>query len=229
MKRITLFLLLAVGLMACEKSEKKNNALQVNPTSITYNSGDDTPITVADGAAFTIITADSCVAQPLEDGTGIRGFMVGQTVVTVTSNGKSAQIPVTVAPKITEIKDPALLFGGSRQDVKDAMGEPKQTGTDNLYYDLTEDGSVYAAYKFEDNKLTRIYVYPETNEAIQTFYKYLNERYFIEVVNDKTAYYYNHFNVNYASLKVYLGYTDLGDDGFWFAEYRAFDPAHPYD
>ena len=93
MKRITLFLLLAVGLMACEKSEKKNNALQVNPTSITCNSGESTLITVADGTDFTITTADSCVAQPLEDGTGIRGFMVGQTVVTVTPTAKVRKYP----------------------------------------------------------------------------------------------------------------------------------------
>ncbi|MBR6354443.1 MAG: hypothetical protein IKS01_01540 [Paludibacteraceae bacterium] len=224
MKRITLFLLLAVGLMACEKSEKKNTALEVNPTSITCNSGDETPITVADGAAFTITTADSCVAQPLADGTGVRGFMVGQTVVTVTSNGKSAQIPVTVAPKITEFQDPALLFGGTMQDVKDVLGEPKQTANNNLYYNVTEDGSIYAAYKFENGKLTRIYVYL-TDEKIGSFYKYLNERYFIEVVDEQTAHYYNHFNLNFASLKVHLGHDGIG----WFAEYRAFDPAHPYD
>ena len=135
-----------------------------------------------------------------------------------------AQIPVTVAPKITEFQDPALLFGGTMQDVKDVLGEPKQTANNNLYYNVTEDGSIYAAYKFENGKLTRIYVYP-TNEKIGSFYKYLNERYFIEVVDEQTAHYYNHFNLNFATLKVHLGHDGTG----WFAEYRAFDPAHPYD
>lgn len=236
MKKVLIFAMLLPMVWACKKDDSVKNPDApkdplVQPTSISMLAFDTIYLTADSPFAYTMATSDSCVVRPLNDTLGVVGLVVGEATITVSdTQGHSQVVPVVVKPRVTQFLDPQLLFGCTAAQLQETLGKPLSNSssgtTTRLFYKLSADGDAYTTYVFEKDSLATIYAYPET--YYQDFYSYLNERYFMEAVNLNSANYYNHFDLNRASLRIHFGYTDFGDDGFWFAEYSLYDPLNPY-
>lgn len=222
MKKYVFLMMTVAALLACGNKEKE--MLVVSPAQVISYSGDTTYISLPSGEEFTLEVGDSCRVIPLENGKGVRAMLVGTSFVKVMTSTNSALVPVTVQPRITKFVDPLLFFGESMQAVKDSLGKPLSISDNRLYYKMNESGSCYYAYNFKSGALYRIYAYPKDDTDAQNLYAYLNERYFVEIVDAHSYNYYDHFDLSRATLRVHFGHDGIG----WFAEYASYDPANPY-
>lgn len=234
MKKTFLVLLILAAMVSCKKTDAIQEVV-VTPLSVECYSGDTVTIRVSNVNTFSVSTADSCVAVPLgddlenrKDSFFIKACVVGETYIKIVANEQVKYVSVFVLPRITSFEDVYTLWGKSLQEVQSVVpAKPMQTKTDRLYYALTDDKKTYASYEFSTKGLKQIYVYPE--DYAEIYYNYLRERYYIETIDNYSCNFYNHFDLNRATLKVHFELnTMFTDDPFWFAQYLPFDPTDPY-
>lgn len=110
---------------------------------------------------------------------------IGKVKINATKDGKKSTVEITVVPKVTDIPEPVLSFGSSKEKIKDlekrellndsgpAMAfEPDSPYVESLYYVFQNGKCSYAIVRFKNNPSTDMdYIlsfFHERYEAIGT-------------------------------------------------------------
>ncbi len=175
-KLLFLTILSSVIFLKCSKKEATLQELLVTTTSISFNSGETLQIDAISDFSINYKSDHEYHATVSSSGL-VTAVKVGETIITITSNGISKEVSVEVLPTQNILSDLILEWGILRSEIKTKVGEPDDEYPDEItYYDIygtAED----VIYEFDtDDKLIATWVYINISKT-STLKEFLLERY----------------------------------------------------
>ncbi|MCF2444092.1 Ig-like domain-containing protein [Dyadobacter sp. CY345] len=203
MRKLSLFLLLAVLSVACSKDEDAEPATVLSDSNLTLRFDDTHQYTLTKGTEtvnatnFKWTSSDTLVGRIDQSGK-FSGRRIGQTIVkAVSTDGKTTvESKVTIDPYSTLCTEPVLDFNANQAAVK-AKEKRTLVGEDTSAIEYSGENAKLrgVAYLFTKNALTHsLLAFTETQAVADEAVQFLAERYDY-VGEDQSIYYFTNNKV----------------------------------
>jgi len=180
--------LMLMVFIVCVSGCKKEPSYTLNKEAVTLTSSGTFQLSIEGGAAETFTYASDNNLVATIDASGlITGKRVGETTIKVSGNNFSGACTVSITPQYNTFKEPITQFGISKNEVKEKETRTLINETEKglLFKGGTEE--TYAAYLFENNKLTSGCIMLSSSYS-SVLGIYIAERYFIASLSPSLGY-----------------------------------------
>ena len=211
---------MAVLFLASCSKDKENSNVKVEQSSASIKSNQAFRIAAKEGSGTYAYKSDDEYVATVSASGLVKAVRIGVANITVTSDGRTANVKIDVTPVSNLFTEPAMDWGKSRAQIISELGTPWNQNSTTIIYENSIAPIDYIMYGFEDNKLNSVLLLIP-NSYISQVKTYLDERYAYAGYENDMTFYFNAlterditlglgfyvFDASYSAI-LYMPFTD---------------------